>query len=83
MRAAPPALKSLVHLDRALRIAVSASPAGCAAAVAAISKNPYQAERRFTLSDRPGRLLRSRARPGIIRENRWRSRHDSNMRPTV
>ena len=53
------ALKSLVHLDRALRIAVSASPAGCAdtAVAAAISKNPHQASSRFTLSDRSGRLL--------------------------
>ncbi len=59
MCAASPALKSLVHLDRALRIAVSASPAGCAdtAVAAAISKNPHQAERRFKLSGRPGRLL--------------------------
>jgi hypothetical protein len=59
MCAASPALKSFVHFDRALRIAVSASPAGCAdtAVAAAISKNPHQAERRFTLSGRPGRLL--------------------------
>src|SRR5437016_13085323 len=59
MWAASPALKSLVHLDRALRIAVSASPAGCAdtAVAAAISKNPHQASSRFTLSDRSGRLL--------------------------
>src|SRR6266481_1385202 len=59
MCAASRALKSFVHLDRALRIAASASPAGCAdtAVAAAISKNPHQAERRFTLSDRSGRLL--------------------------
>src|SRR5213594_176247 len=52
------ALKSLVHLDSALRIAVSASPAGCAdtAVAAAISKKPHQAERSFTRSDRSGRL---------------------------
>src|SRR6266568_2065705 len=58
MCAASRALKSLVHLDRALRIAVSASPAGCAAVAvpAAISKNPHQASSRFTLSDRSGRL---------------------------
>ena len=59
MRAASRVLKSLVHLDRALRIAISASPAGCAdtAVPAAISKNPHQASRRFTLSDRAERLL--------------------------
>src|SRR5947207_2706849 len=53
------ALKSLVHFDSALRIAVSASPAGCAdtAVAAAISKNPHQAERSFTRSDLSGRLL--------------------------
>src|SRR5439155_3816901 len=59
MWAASTALKSLVHLDRALRIAVSASPAGCAdtGVPAAISKNPHQASSRFTLSDLSGRLL--------------------------
>jgi hypothetical protein len=81
MCAASRALKSLVHLDRALRIAVSASPAGCAdtAVPAAISKNPHQAERRFTRSDRSGRLLQE---PGPSRYNTGETAGDPGMTRT-
>src|SRR5260370_37546534 len=69
--AASRALKSPVHLDRALRIAVSASPAGCAdtGVPAATSKNPQQASSRFTRSGRLGRLLQDMASgdPGMTR----------------
>src|SRR5713226_752883 len=68
MCAASRALKSLVHLDSALRIAVSASPAGFAdtGVPVAISKNPHQASSSFTLFDRAGRLLQDIGDGGLV-----------------